>query len=242
MLDPNSVEFQIGLWLTILVIILKFSLAAFYLRYISIQQKKEDHPPMGFYWAVFLFLVLMGVARIFYFDFDFILTKYDTTYYLLPENLSIWRIGSFFSGMAMGVFLILLDWKVLQFKLKGILGAVLVASAVLHLVFPIENMDDFTILSNIGMFMGFAALVVPGIFIWLGIKTPGIRKLCFLIATGIIVYALGGMLISEGVIGPLRDLYGQDAVIFIIVLHTALKVGGLLLLVYGSLKIQLQAI
>ncbi len=135
----------------------------------------------------------------------------------------------------LGYFIILftVDWKVLKFKFKGIFTYVIIVGMILIFIYPVSAPEDFIILSTIGGLGNLAEIILPIIFFYIGIKTPGIRKFALMIAFGIIIYAIGSSLVIQSVIDPLRDTYGEDIQVLIFGLFFAFKITGLTLLSVG---------
>ncbi len=225
MIDPDSWNFQLSMVLTIVIIIIKLGLGCFFL--VQVMRKRDQENRVGWYFflGVCLFLLLMGLSRIFYFIFDYNLTQFDTTRYLNPpSNLWYWRLGSIFSIASMGTFLFFLDRHVLGNKFRTIPTILLFSVAVIHAVFPVSNVEtDFFILSLIGTIAGFLVLLVPIVFFWLGYRNPTIRTTAYLIALSTIIYAAGGFLIGESVVGPLRTSYGEDVLTVLLLANMILK-------------------
>ncbi len=226
-------------WLTILIIIVKFVLVGFLAVRLYQHNKVEPIKITDFYVGVLILIVALGVSRIFYFYFDFYLTQFDTAFYLVNSNIWYWRIGSVISGLGAGILLVIVEKRILENKTKGILGVIVGAVAILHLFYPLNTLNDFTTLSTIGMVSGIALLIVPIIFLWLGIKDPGNRKVPFLIALGGFLYATAGLLWSESFLGPLEAIYGPDIRTFFIIATIILRIIGLSILASVSTKLKI---
>jgi hypothetical protein len=224
-------------WLTILIIIIKISLVT-YLA-VKLYQKSKEQPLKltDFFVGLLILLVALTISRLFYFYFDFYLTHYDTALYLVGSNLVYWRIGATIVGLGGAYLLGIVDKEIL--KLKGLLGYILAVIAVLHLFYPVNTLDDFIILSTIGTIGGVVFLIIPIVFVWLGIKDPSIRKTSFLIALGAAFYGTAAILMSESTLDPLENLFGAGIRTGIIIASVILRIIGLSILCYGSTKLKI---
>ena len=57
------------------------------------------------------------------------------------------------------------------------------------------------------------AIIIPIIFFYIGIKTQGLRKAAFSIAIGVILYAIGAILVAQSIIELLRKEFGNNIII-----------------------------
>ncbi len=224
-------------WLTILIIVIKF----FLITYISVKlyQKSREAPIKltDFFVGLLILFVTLVISRILYFYFDFYLTNLDTSQYLVGSNLVYWRIGATTLGLGGAYLLGIVDKEILH--LKGSLGFILGFIAILHLFYPVNTLDDFIVLSTIGTIGGITFLIIPIVFLWLGIKNPSSRRTSFLIAIGSAFYGTAAILMSESTLGPLENLFGVGIRTGIVLASVILRIIGLVILSYGASKLKI---
>ena len=222
----SEFDFLLTEWLTIIVIIINYSLA-FYIAEKLYKRRKES--PIGindFYTGVFIFFIILAISQSLFFYIDFFLTGFNPDFYYVDPGLIYYRIASLILIGGIGVFLIIIDRSILKNKFKGIFGFINIAIAILHLVYPINNKGDFIMLSIIGLIGPLLVLIVPITFIWLGYKNPAYRTTSFLFAVGSILYCLS-VLFFLTVETPT------------IILSMALRISGLIILVISATKLKL---
>jgi hypothetical protein len=232
-------EFTLLYWLTIGIIVIKFILVGYLSIKLYQKKKSQTLEVTDFFVGVLIFLLTLAISRTLYFYFDFYLTQFNTANYLLGSNLVYWRIASAISGIGVGFLLIVVDKRVLSFKLKGILGYIVIASAILHLFYPIYTLDDFITLSTIGTISGAFIIIVPIFFLWLGIKSPSNRGIAVLLAVGSILYAIAAFGISEPILGPIGQMFGADIRTFFMIMMTIIRAGSLIVIAVSSTKLQI---
>jgi hypothetical protein len=220
-------------WLTVFIIMLKFVLICALAAKLYQKHKQQSLEVTDFFVGVFIFFITLFISRIIFFYFDFYLTDLDTANYLIGSNLMYWRIGSLVTGFGIGFLLIVVDKLVLKFKLKGILGYIVIGVGILHLFYPVYTLDDFWTLSLISTVTGISIMIIPIFFLYLGIKVPGSRTVAFLMAIGSILYAIAGLGISETVLG----LFGEDIRSIIIIIMTVVRAGSLIMMALASVKL-----
>ncbi len=235
----NEFEFNLFLTLTILLLIVKGLLCVYLGKKLLDKKKETGKWTMTFVTAFFFLLVSLLVSRLIYMDFDFILTQFDPdTYYLMP-NLLAWKFGVLFSTVGFVILLVILDYKVLKFKLKGIPAFFVLGVVALILFIPVNNSDDFVFVSGLGIIGGAAGFMVLVIFLYIGIKIPGLRRPAFLILAGLITYVAGSVLYSEYVVAILISIYGLGIRVIAYSLFMFLKIIGLFIMSYSVTKFSL---
>ena len=228
-------EILIAFWLTIIVILAKISMVSFLGVKLFRRRKETKLGFNDFLTGIFILIIFLTIAQVFYFYFDFFLTGFDTDIYLVFPNLLIYRVASCILGLGIGIFLIILDRSALSNKLKGTLGYINIAVAIINLFYPVVTKADFDMLSNIATIASLFALIIPIIFIWLAIKTPSIRSTSILLALGAILYSVSGMIFNEGVL----SLFGSQIKTFIIILSLIIRIAGLIVLSLSANKLKL---
>jgi len=226
-------------WLTVFIIIVKWSLVCVLAVKLYQKKKKQRLEITDFFVGVFVFLLTLAISRVLFFYFDFYLTALDPANFLMGSNLIYWRIASAITGFGVGFLLIVVDKRILSFKLKGILGYIVMGSAVLHLFYPIYTLNDFWTLSTIGTIAGASIIIIPIFFLYLGIKVPSNRAVAFLLAIGSICYAIASLGISETFLGPLEQLVGGDIRSIFIIIMTIMRAGSLITIGLSSTKLQI---
>jgi hypothetical protein len=106
-----------------------------------------------------------------------------------------------------------------------------------QVIYPVNNAADFALVSAAGMFGTLVLILIPIIFIYLGLKTPSIRFYTFLFVIGIISYFIGAILLSEFIIAPMEIAYGSGIRVAIHSLSLILKLIGIVLWVYIATKL-----
>ena len=121
----------------------------------------------------------------------------------------------------------------------GLISYILLALELIVVLYPVDSMEDFQFISMIGTFQILLMAFIPGIFLYIGIKSDTHRKLAFIIVFGILIYVAGGFLIGEHVLSPLRELYGDQIHVIAFFIFVITKIIGLTLLSYASTKFYL---
>ncbi len=235
-IEITEFEFNLFFILTIILLIVKGLLSIYLGKKLQKSIKETGKFKLNFISAFFILMVCLFISRLVYFYFDFILTRFDpATYHQLP-NIIFWKLGSSFNAAGLVVVLYTLDKTALKFKLKGILAYIVIAFIVISIAFPVYTAEDFTLLSAIGIFMAAVSLIVLFIFLYIGIKIPGLRKPAFLILTGLVTYAIGGTLYNEFVVSLLINIFGPDIRIMAYTLFVTLKIIGLIIVAFSVTK------
>ena len=232
-ISPNTFEYN--LFLTLIIIILCFKLSlAIYLFTLSYKKKKETGKfTFDFLFSMFVLMTCLFISRLLYMIFDFYLTQFDTSTAYLQPTITVWKFAALTANIGFIVVLYIIDKKVLNFKLKGILAYITAIAAAIQFLYPVNSQEDFTIVSTIGFIGDIAGIAIPLIFLYIGIKTPGLRKTAFMIAFGVIIYVIGSNLVVEPILAPIREAYGLTGQITIYFIFFTLKIIGLSMFTYG---------
>jgi hypothetical protein len=227
-LQPNTFEYNLLFYLTIILIIVKVLLST-YLG-IKVLKKRKQEQEIEFLFAFFILLLSGVISRIIYFYFDFFLTQNNPDNYV--ENVIYWKIASAIGICGSAVVMFAVDRKVLKFKLKGIFSYILIATAVIVLIYPVNTVADFNTVANIIVLSFLAIILLPAVFFYVGVKIhPSPRALsAFAIAIGIIVYMIGTIMVNETFFG-----FIDTAIRFL--LFVILKIAGLAMMSYGVTKL-----
>ncbi len=169
-------ELIIPFYLWMIVIIVNFVLGSIMLKKIF---KIEMKITRNYYLGVTLLLFIHGIARIFYFVYDFIYS----------EQILWWTIGAFIGLICMVVFIAVVETTIFTkskrfFTIFGIVGLVLMF---VDLVFQF-NLSRI-IQSIVGLTIAFVIILI---YSYNTAKSDGIVKKAFFIMTiGIIFFELG---------------------------------------------------
>jgi hypothetical protein len=148
-------------------------------------------------------------------------------------NVFIWKIASFISLVGYAVFIFITDQKVLKFKYKGIIAYILLILAFILLLYPVNNAEDFQLVSTLEAFANVIAIIIPIFFFSLGWKPSPYRRACLAIAFGVILYAIGANITIELLLVSIEISFGSESRIILYFLSLLLKVSGLFLYSYG---------
>ncbi|MHA1274224.1 MAG: hypothetical protein ACTSVV_06545 [Promethearchaeota archaeon] len=232
----SAFELNFFLALTIILISVKLLLSIYLGKRIYYSKKETGQFSLNFITAFFVLIVSLLISRLFYLYFDFFLTKLDhTTYHLMP-NVLIWKIGGVISASGFAFVLYVLDKKALKFKLKGIFVYIIIIGEIIVLAYPVKTAEDFTFVSELGIITGVGAFLVLFIFLYIGIKIPGLRKPSFLMLSGLVIYAIGGILVNEFVVSLFVAIYGYDIRFLLYLLFIILKIIGLIIIAFSVTK------
>ncbi len=228
-------KYVIIFYLTLVVILVKI-IMAIYLAVRLRRSKKEENPVAPIFMSSIMWvMVLWTISRIFFMIFDFILTQFNTAYYGIFPNPWFWKFGAMFASIGVIVVLWIIDRKILGNKFKGIFAIIMLASLVLMMLYPVNNFTpDFQTASLIGLVGSLMAFLIPILFLYIGIKTPGLRKTAFLLAFGIIIYVLGGGLVSAAIIEIFTNAGMTQELVYLI--STSMKIVGLLMITVGATR------
>ena len=226
--DPDSL--QTFLLLTIILLIVKAVLTIYIVKGLYDKKKETGEFKVGFIFGMLIFFICLLISRLFFIYFDFYLTALDVDVYHLPENVWSWKLGMFISTFGLAVLVFIIDWKGLKFKLKGVLAYIIIIGAIIILIYPVTNPSDFQTMSSISMISSSGTLIIPIIFIYLGVKIPGLRKPAFLLVIGFIVYAAGALVVNDAILIMFREAFGEGIHTFIFFLNILFKIAGLIVI------------
>nr|MDO8113342.1 hypothetical protein [Candidatus Sigynarchaeota archaeon] len=231
---PIPDGYEIIFLLTLVLILVKLVMAI-YLGVRLRKSKKEENPVAPiFMGSIMLVMILWSISRIFFAIFDFFLTKFDTNTYALFPNVWFWKFGALFASIGVILVLWIIDRKILGNKFKGIFAIIMLASMILETLWPVSTFADFQAASTVGLVGSLMALFIPILFFYIGIKTPGLRKTAFLLAVGIIIYTLGGGLVSAAIIDIFTGAGLTPDMVYLI--STSMKIAGLLMITIGTTR------
>jgi len=230
---PIPTGYEIIFMLTLVIILVKLVLGI-YLAIKVKKSKKEENPVAPvFIGAVMLLMFLWAISRTLFMIFDFFLTKYDTDFY--AQHVWWWKSGSLFAAVGVIAILFIIDKKILSNKFKGIFAYLMLAGTILQFVYPVNTYDpDFIVASTIGILGSATSFLVPILFLYIGKKTPGLRKTAFTFAFGIIICVVGSAFVSASLITIFYSAGLDTNQVYLI--STSMKVIGLSMVTYGTTR------
>lgn len=238
-IEPNSYEFNLFFTLTIVVLAAKLLLALYLAKKILDKKKETGKISFDFIFSVFVMMLCLFISRLFFTYFDFFLTKFDESKYWKMPNIIYWKIASFISTLGFLIVLFIVDKTVLNFKFKGVLSYLMLIINIVQLLYPVNSAKDFEFVSSLSYISLGIGAIIPLIFLYIGIKTPGLRNISFLIVSAIIIYVIGGLLVGENILEPLRKTFGPQIHITVFFIFLISKIVGLCLLTYAVSKFSL---
>jgi hypothetical protein len=235
-IKPKSFEYNLLFTLIILIIAVTLILLLFLGKEVLKKRKELGYLSMDFLFGNFVAFACLFISRLFYMYFDFFLTKFDTSKYILPENLWAYKVGGLIYLSGFSVLLFIIDKNLLSFKLKGILSYIIIAIALFVFLYPVNSTTDFEFISAVEMIAFFIGLLIPAIFFYIGIKNPGLRFISYVFAIGIILFYIGIAIVAEFILAPLRESFGTGIQITMWIISLILQIVGLISMTYASIK------
>lgn len=230
-------EYNLFLLLTLLLLAVKLTLSIYLSEKIINKKRSQGKISMDFVFGMFIFMVCLFISRIFYMVFDFVLTGLDPDKFYLMPNILFWKFGVFIGTFGFAFLIFILEKKALQFKTKGILSYFSIAMGLIILLWPVNTSDDFSFVSGLGFITSAPALIILIIFVYIGIKVPGLRKMTLAVVFGFIIYASGMVIVSEYILVPAREIFGPDIHVPFYFLFVLIKTIGLIIISYSTTKI-----
>jgi hypothetical protein len=235
-LDPNGFEFQLFFILTLIILGTKLLIFLMLTRKIIKRKREEGKIKLDFVLGAQVLVLCLFISRLFFIYFDFVLTQFDSNLYYLMPNVVYWKLGMFTSNLGLVFIIYITDKKALNFKFKGIFCIIILIGSSVFLLYPVDSPSGFSTISAISLITNGMSLIIPILFIYLGIKTPGFRKISLLVTLGFLCYVLGGLLVNEAILTQLRNLFGDQVHISVFLLFMILKITGLSILSYAVTK------
>ena len=188
-----------------------------------------------------MFIVAIGavISRAIYSYYDFLLVQFDAARLWIYTNVIYWKWAGLIGAIGLISVLYTIDKKVLNNKFKGIFAYYALIVIMIQFLWPVNSKGDFEFVSSLVILALLAFAIIPVVFLYLAIKTPGLRGVCLLMFFGIIIYAGGSFLVSENFLAPIRDSLGEGVDFTVYVIFYLSKIIGLGMLVYGVTKFSL---
>ena len=238
--EPGTFQYQLFFALTGVILIVKAILAIYLGRRVWQKKKEAGKLVPDFLFGIFIFMISLFISRIFFAYFDFVLTQFDVDRYHLYPNVLYWKLGMFTSAIGIAITIFIMDKSVLRFKFKGILSYIIIAGAIFVVIYPVNTAEDFAFVSGISIFSMVGTLLIPILFIYIAIKTPGLRTVSLMITFGFIFYGVASLLVNEAILTQFRILFGAEIHILIFFLFMILKITGLSMVSYAVTKFGLR--
>lgn len=206
----NSFEFQLLFVFTLTTILIKI-IVVIYLANVKFRiYKKQGKFSLDFIFGFIIFIICLIITRIILLYYDFYLVKFDPEAYYIEPNLTYWRVAQFIAGLGLVTLLFITEKTVLMFKTKGILTCIFFPLNFINLLYPVNSAEDMAFLNLIGAIIFSINIFIPLVFYYIGFKTPGLRKMSFNFANGIILYCIGIIIVGEAFIAPFSEIYGPQ--------------------------------
>lgn len=233
MVELNSFEFQLFFGMTLVILLFKLLLAIYLGKNVYDRKKNAGKLKIDFLFSIFILLIFLFISRLFFIYFDFFLTEFNEALYYQFPNYIYWKLGIIFSSIGIAFVLYIIDRKVYNFKFKGIFAIIVIIGIFMVIFIPINSAADFNTASFLVIFAQIGTVLIPLMFIYIAIKTPGLRKTALFIAFGFIFYGLAALLINESFVTLMRDLFGPQIHVILFFLFMLFKIIGLGLITKG---------
>jgi hypothetical protein len=239
MIARGSFEYWIIFAATCFVVVVKF----FMLIYIEIRIRKQNKENSTlstiFMRATWILILCLFISRIFYMIFDFYLTSFDESLYFLEPNIWYWKAGQFIVGIGLATMVFVVDRKILDFKLKGIISYIILIGSIITLLIPVANEQDFNFVSIISSLPQVGIVVVAIVFINIALKTSGaVKKTASILIIAFILYGLSAIVVNAALIDVLDALLAQSSTqsieTYTYIIQAAGKSIGNVLIPYGA--------
>ena len=214
--------------MTIILVAVKFIFSLLLFR--KYYENKENRLILAF--AV-LFL-LIGIGRIFFIYFDYFLTNFDSTLYIMYGGY--WKLASIFPFIGFIFVVFMAEKEIYKAKTKYLVGIFGLVFIVISMVIP-----DLGLAQVIGGIPTVIALLfIPISYLYLGIISEGeIRKKSFIIFIGITVYLLGYIILAEVLLDVFIMLFVAPEIYMRYILHVVsigFKLVGIIILISGFMR------
>jgi hypothetical protein len=230
---PNTPEFNLLFILVIIVLIVKSGFTIYLGNKVLKRKKETGKLEIDFLFSIFILGLCAVISRIILTYYDFFLVQFDENRLWIYPNVIYWKISTLISSFGLVLVLYTIDKKVLKNKFKGILAYYALTVLLIQFFWPVNIKTDFEFVSSLIIYGLIAFAVIPIIFLYLAIKTPGLRNVCLLMFFGILIYAGGSFLVGETVLDPIRDAFGEQVDFPMYVIFYISKIIGISMLALG---------
>jgi hypothetical protein len=238
-LQPNTFEYNLLFVLVIILIIFKLLITIYFATVVIKKKKETGELSFDFSFGMFVLMLCLFLSRLVYLYYDFYCTQFDPDTFIDPYNLFVWKIATTIYAIGFATILFTIDKVLLEFKLKGILSYIIIINAIIILLYPVRTQQDFILINGLSAIGALVGVLIPIIFIYLGNRTPNLRKPAYMIAFGVIIFTIGALLVIQPILDPLINIYGDQVQILMFFLFFILKIIGLSLFSNGVIKFKL---
>ncbi len=235
-LEPNTFEFNLFFILTVILLVAKFLIIIYIGVKIYLRKKETGKITFGFMMSMLILFICLFISRLIYTVWDFFLTEFDPSSFYIMPNIIYWKIGAMINAFGYAIVLYTIDKKIFDLKFKGIFAYFAIIVGIVQIIYPTNSSQDFDVVSTISILSNVISIVFPTMFFYIGFKSPqstGYRKPAFLIAIGVIIYAIGTNLVIEALIIALESMFGANTRITLYFLFLVFKITGLTILTNG---------
>jgi len=191
--DPIR-ELSLAIYAILIAVELRFGI-----NFVRAYKKDRELSVIG---SIGMFFLLMAVGRCAFIVFDYYLTEMTPAAY--GPNVYMYQIATALQGAGEGFFLFVAEKQIFAGRDKYLILIGYVITMALGLVYP-----DFLTAQSITTIGGLFILFIPPAYIYMLIKSSGpIRKLTAIVLLGMVVFAVGVIMLGEAVMIPLASLVG----------------------------------
>ena len=235
-IKPNTFEYNLLFTLVVIILSITLLICIYLGKKVLDKRREQGFLSFDFLFGIFSTITCLFISRVIYMYFDFYLTEFDSDKYYLSPNIWYYKIAGLIYLSGFAVLLFIIDKELLGFKIKGILAYIIIVVVIIELIYPVNSPEDFEFISALEMIAFFVGLLVPLIFIYIGVRTPGIRLISFMFAIGIILFFIGAAIVAEFILVPLKETYGTNLQITIWIISLILQIVGLLMMTYATIR------
>ncbi|MFX0099666.1 MAG: hypothetical protein ACFFCS_08795 [Candidatus Hodarchaeota archaeon] len=229
----NPLEFSILYGITFFIIIVK-AIISIYIA-LKIKARKEQSKDTLFMTGILIMVVALLVSRILFFFFDFYLTSFIVTNYILLGSLWVWKCAALITLVGVASLIFITDKKIINFKLKGVIAYLVLGGMVVLFFYPVNTVADFNVVSTIfiGLALAFIFVFVNFVYIIKHSKDQ-VKKAATILAISTALYLIGSALVTSALVDALRAVIGDVITIVLYFTQAGFKVVGITLLAYGA--------
>ncbi len=216
---------EISLALYAILIVIELRIGVYFLN--AYRKNKE----LGFIGAIGLFFLFFLAGRVILVIFDYYLVNMDPALYV--TYFTQYKFATGLQAIGLGFFLYVAERALFQGKDKYVLIIGYSIFSILAAVLP-----DFNLSQTMTTVATFFIIFIPLSYIYTAIKGKGpIRTQSLLLVTGVILFAVGALLIGEAVMSSLRVVFGSPYPVHII--SIIMKLVGVII-VYKGFSLQIR--
>ncbi len=208
-----------------ILIVIEFRIGVYFLN--AYRKNRE----LNFIGAIGLFCIFILAGRTLLVIFDYYWVEMNPALYL--NYFTEYKIATGLQSVGLGFFLYVAERALFNGKDRYLLILGYIVCNALAAI-----LTDFNLSQTFTTVGALFVIFIPLSYIWLAVKNKGpIRTQSLFIVTGVIMFALGSLLIGEAIMGILRELFGNPYVVHI--LSVFLKLVGVQI-VYKGFSLQIR--